>query len=737
MKKSVKSSAMRAGVKKAGLRAGVAVIGLVAAWAAQAQEAQNESGSTLAPIVLQGEGEQGGTGPVRGYVAKQTTTGSKTDTPLNEVPQAVSVVGREELDDRGVVNKVDEALRYTSGVVAQPYGTDPDTDWFYIRGFDASQTGLYMDGLNLFGFGFGNFQIDPFMLERVDVLKGPASVLYGGSNPGGIIDLVRKRPTDDPYYYTEIGINSNGNAFTGFDFSDKLGDSGVYSYRLTGKISGGEGYTDYTNDIRGFIMPQLTISPDDATKLTVYAYAAGLNQRHTGNGFLPYAGTVVDGPFGGKISRRFFPGEPDIDNGHYDQQMLGYELEHEFDGGWKVTSNFRYGHLDKWEHFVYPYLYAYADGTDPNDLNRINFSGDTGVDSIAWDNRVENEFDIGGATHKIMAGIDYRYYRIKNIQNSTFGASTIDPTDPVYGLPQLAPGPLYDEVATLNQLGLYVQDQIRFGDGWLVTLNGRYDFIHSDFNDKLVTATSPDDSYTDSDRAFSGRIGLAYEFSNGLTPYISAATFFNPLIGVSGAGPLKPEEGEQYEAGIKYEPTFFDGSLTASVFHINKENYTIALAGPPYTKSQLGEVESRGFELEGKANINENWKLLASLTYTDVETTKNPANPAWQGKTPYIIPDWTASLWADYTVTTGALEGLSLGAGLRYKGESWADELNTLEVPSSTVVDAAIRYKKDDWTASLNVTNVFDKTYVESCGGIGACGYGDARTFTVKLAKTW
>ncbi len=716
---------------KAKLLAGVAVFG-ASATLAVAQEP-----TELKPVVIQGTGagnaladdsaDASGIGPVRGYVAKRTTVGSKTATPLNEVPQAVSVVGRQEMDDRGVVNKVDEALRYTPGVVVGPYGTDPDTDWYYIRGFDASQTGVYMDELNLFAYGFGNFQIDPFMLERVDVLKGPASVLYGGANPGGIVNMVRKRPTDEPYFYTDIGINSNGNAFTGFDMSDKLGTSDTMSYRLTGKIAGGDGYTDFTHDVRGFIMPQLTVSPDESTKLTVWAYAGGLDQVHTGNSFLPYEGTVTDASFG-KISRRFFPGEPDMDTGRYDQQMLGYELEHEFDNGWKLSSNFRYGHLDKYEHYVYPYLYATS-----TELNRINFEGDTGVDSVAWDNRAENEFDLGTTSHKVMAGVDYRYYRIDNIQNSTFGASTLDVLNPVYGGSQIAPGPLYNEVATMQQLGFYAQDQIRFADNWLVTLNGRYDFVDSDFNSKLT----PSSSYSDTDGAWSGRAGLAYEFDNGLTPYVSVATFFNPLVGTSSAGPLSPEEGQQVEAGVKYDPTFFDGSFTASVFQINKRNYTVSLPVAPYTRSQLGEVESKGVELEAKVNLDDNWKLLGSFTYTDIEVTKNPLNTALVGKTPYIVPDVMASLWLDYTVTQGPLDGVSLGAGLRYKGESWADDENTLKVPSSAVVDAAIRYKKENWTASLNVTNLFDKTYVESCGGIGACGYGDARTVSFKLSKQW
>ncbi|WP_245282050.1 TonB-dependent siderophore receptor [Rhizobium sp. LC145] len=710
--------------------AGTAAIGLAAAWPAFAQQE-----TVLEQITIRADAASDATGPVQGYVAKSSTAGSKTGTPLNEIPQAVSVVGKQEMDDRGVVNKVDEALRYTPGVVAAPYGTDPDTDWFYIRGFEATQTGVFMDGLHLFSYGFGGFQIDPFMLERVEVLKGPASVLYGGSNPGGIVNMVRKRPTDEPYYYTETGINSNGNAFGGFDISDKVGSSDTMTYRLTGKIAGGDNYSDYSHDLRGFIMPQLTISPDDATKFTIWGYAGALDQVHVGNGFLPYVGTVVDAPFG-RIPRDFFPGEPDLDKGRYDQQMIGYDLEHEFDGGWKVSSNFRYGHLDKYEFGPYPYLYA-----TPTALNRIGFEGDTTADSLAWDNRIENEFELGGATHKVMAGIDYRYYRIDNVQNSVFGAGfppspfpgTIDVLNPNYGQTQPPLSPLYDEVLTMNQVGFYVQDQIRFGENWLLTLNGRYDYVHSNFDNQLTPASS----YKSSDNAWSGRAGLAYEFDNGLTPYVSAATFFNPLVGTGASGPLVPEEGEQFEAGIKYDPTFFDGSLTASVFHINKQNYVVSLPTPPFTRSQIGEVESKGIELEAKINLNENWRLLGSFTYTDVEVTDNPLNPALVGKTPYIVPDVTASLWLDYTVTTGALEGLSLGAGLRYKGESWADEANTLKVPDATVVDAAIRYKKNDWTASLNVANLFDKEYVESCGGIGACGYGDARTFTFKLSKVW
>lgn len=716
------------------LKANAAIVVAGVAMPVLAQETRLET------IVIEGEATNGSgqsaVGPVRGYVTRTSTAGSKGDTPVSEIPQSVSVIGQQEFRDRGITNKVDELLRYTPGVVAQPFGSDPDTDWYFIRGFDATQTGVYLDGLNLFAYGFGGFQIDPFMLERVDVLKGPSSVLYGGANPGGLINLIRKRPTDDPLYYTETGINSNGNAFFGFDFSDAIGEDGTMNYRLTGKVAGGDNYSDFSEDLRGFIMPQLTIAPDDGTSLTVWGYLGGFDQIHTGNGFFPYVGTAVDAPFG-KIDRDFFPGEPDIDEGSYVQKMLGYEFEHEFDNGLKFSQNARYGHLNK--HEIGPYGNGYVNTTDPADpfyywMGRIGFEGDSEADSFAIDNRLEGEFELGGASHNVMAGLDYKYYRLDHVQRwPTWptSATPIDPTDPVYGLPQPANDVQIDQVVTQRQVGVYLQDQIRFDDGWIVTLNGRHDWIDTDADAVLGT------TYDRNDSAFSGRAGLAYEFDNGLTPYISVASFFNPLIGTTSAGALEPEEGEQYEVGVKYEPAFIDGSITASVFHITKRNNLVSLPAPPFTQNQLGEVESQGFEIEGKFNLDENWRLLASVAYADVEITKNDLNPALVGNSPFITPDVTASLWVDYAFTTEALQGLSVGAGIRYQGESWADQENTRKVSDATLVDAAIRYEKNDWAASLNVANLFDEKYVSGCQGLTVCGYGDARTVTFKLSKKW
>ncbi len=728
------------------LRGSVALATILTAMAAAAQEQRQQDATRLAPIIVEGgEGAaNAATGPVDGYVAKETTTGSKTGTPISEIPQSVSVIGRDEIEDRGVVNKVDEVLRYTPGVTTEPFGVDADTDWFYIRGFDATQTGVFLDGLNLFSYGFGGFQIDPFMLERVEVLKGPASVLYGGANPGGIVNMVSKRPTGETSAYAETGINSNANAFLGFDVNGILNE-GV-NYRVTGKVSGGENYTDFSNDLRGFILPQVTIERDDATSLTVYGLLQGLDQRHVGGSFLPYVGTVEAASFG-KIDRKAFFGEPDIDTGTYVQQMLGYEFKHEFESGWSFTQNLRYGHLYKHEDAPYTYGYYDPDAVFPapsyvnapvtpdNLLYRLGFEHTSKVDTFAVDNRVEGEFDTGALSHTLLVGLDYKFYRLDQEQASS-AATPISATDPIYGVPQPPNRTYINQEITQQQLGVYAQDQIRFGDGWIVTLNGRYDYVDTKTeNGPTYWDPAQNSTFDYNESALSGRAGLGYEFANGITPYISASTFFNPIVAVTMTGNTKPEEGDQFEAGIKYEPTFLDGVFTASVYQLTKQNVVVT---DPLTmvSSQMGEVRSRGIELEGKVNINESWKLIAGLDFIDLEITED-ANTALIGNTPYLIPDTQASLWLDYTVQDGALEGMSVGAGVRYQGESWADNENTAKVPSATVFDAGIRYEKNDWGAALNVANLFDKEYVSGCGGLLTCGYGDARTITFKLSKKW
>ena len=707
------------------LRAGTAL-----ALAVPLADARAQTTVPLAPLVVSAPAaDETATDPVTGYVAKTTATGSKTDTPVAEVPQSVSVIGRDEMDDRGVT-KVDEALRYVPGVFAQPFGPDSDTNWMFIRGFQATATGTYQDGLQNFSYGFGGFYTDSFNIERIEVLRGASSVLYGGSNPGGLVNYVSKRPTGERLRYMELGIDDAGTAFTGIDVGDTAGDD--FAYRITGKIQGGDGQTDFAEGFRGTVSPSITWTPNDRNTITFLANYTFIDETHNGGGFLPYVGTVVDAPFG-KIDPDANFTEPDLDKYVRRQYSAGYEFTHTADDDLTFRQNFRYGHSELHEVSLYAYGYAgfSATPTDAaNSLQRINFEHDTTVDTVLLDNQLEKKFSTGPVAHTLLGGVDYKYYAMDQTQLSG-SATTISATDPQYGAEQGARSAYIDQQLTMHQLGLYAQDQLRFGDGWLVTLNGRYDRVRN------YAEGTP--AYDGNDGQLSGRVGLAYTFAGGVTPYASYSTFFNPVLGVSAAtgAAFQPESGHQYEVGLKYAPTWIDGLFTVALFDLTRQN---VVTGSGVTETQIGEVNSQGFEAEARVNVTKNLKATGAFTLLDLDITKD-ADSSIVGKQPYIVPERMASLAVDYTFdhedVGGVLKGVTVGGGVRYVGSSWADNANTLKVPSATVYDAKIGYAEDNWGVDLNVDNLFDKTYVASCQTEFSCGYAEGRTAMVKFHMNW
>jgi len=283
----------------------------------------------------------------------------------------------------------------------------------------------------------------------------------------------------------------------------------------------------------------------------------------------------------------------------------------------------------------------------------------------------------------------------------------------------------------MNQLGFYAQDQIRFGE-WIATLNGRYDHVTTKSTDKVGAANFSDDT-----GEFSGRLGLGYEFANGITPYVAVSRSFNPVIGSDFFGEsFEPETGRQYEVGLKYKPTFFDGLITAALFDLTRQNVTTADPEHPFFEAQLGEVRSRGFEIEAQANIAEGLKAIAAFTAYDIVITKD-SNAALIGNRPNVVPEILASGWLDYTVQDGPFKGFGFGAGVRYVGFSYVDNENTLKVPAATVFDAGIRYTRDNFTVALNVNNLFDNEYVSSCDTQYTCNYGAGRVATLKASYKW
>ncbi|WP_312793928.1 TonB-dependent siderophore receptor [Tianweitania sp.] len=707
----------------------VALASVLAATPAWSQAVQLET------VVVQGEGGAGngtGTSAVEGYVADETRTGSKTDTPIEEIPQAVSVLGREEIDDRGA-QKVDEALRYTAGVFTQPFGADSDTNWIYIRGFDATQTGTYQDGLQLQSFAFGAYFIDSFLLERIETLKGPASAVYGSSNPGGIVNYVSKRPNGETFKTIEAGIDTNGTGYVGFDAGGSFSEA--VDYRLVGRLFGGNGYTDFEEQFRGVISPSITWSPDAATSLTVLANYTHMDLTHSGGTFLPYVGTVVDAPYG-KISRDANFTEPDIDDYDRQQASIGYEFAHTFDNNWTFRQNARIGVASIEEAYLYPNGYA---DLAAGELARVNFSHDTDINSQLIDNQIEGAVKTGALDHTLLGGFEYKRFNIDQVQSSAlFGTTTpISAFDPIYGVPQPS-GPVsyINQDLTQQQVGFYAQDQIRFGGGWLATLNGRYDHVWTETENRPNFYGLTEDAERDSGE-WTGRAGLAYEFANGIVPYASVASFFNPVIGTTGDGALfKPETGEQYEVGVKYKPTSFDGLFTVALFDLTRQNVPTTDPTNIFAQVQTGEIRSRGIELEGKVNLNDNWRLTAAFTTMDLEVTED-TDATIVGNQPFLIPETQASAFVDYTFTHGALTGLSLGGGVRFVGSSYADRANTLKVPDVTLADARIGYTKDNWSADVTVSNLFDEKFVSGCQGELVCSYGEGRKALFKISSTW
>ncbi|MFS8037022.1 TonB-dependent siderophore receptor [Xanthobacter sp. AM11] len=707
----------RSGVHTRSWLLGAAATALVAAAPARAQQATDVALDTV--TVETQATAQTPTGPVEGYVAQRTITGSKTDTPVIEVPQSVSVVTRDQMDDRAVQN-VGQALDYSVGVLGQPYGTDPRFDSPILRGFSAANS-QYLNGLKLMRDA-GSIAIEPYGLERIDVLLGPASVLYGQGNPGGLIDMISKRPTFTTFGEVQGQIASFDRFVGAFDVGGLLGTD--VAYRLTGLARDAGTQTDFVDDNRLFIAPALTWKPTDATSLTLLG-----NVQYDEAGIpvgLPAQYTV--GPFQNLLSPDFFLGDPDYNASSRTLASIGYEFQHTFNDTWQVRQNARYLTLN-WDYRSLYYSYL----SSPTVAARGTSQNVEDQNTVTVDTQVQGDFMTGPLTHKLLIGLDYRRYHQNN--TTAFGtAPSLDLTTPVYNQP-VTGSPWYMSLVegTVNQTGLYAQDQVRYGQ-WLLTAGLRQDWASTD----STTDTNYGDSAQDQDdSALTGRIGLTYLFDNGVAPYVSYSTSFEPVIGNApaalGGQPFQPSTGEQYEVGVKYQPVGWNGFFTAALYDITQSNVlsTQLINGVSY-QTQIGEVSVRGLELSGTMSLAEGLKLIANYTYMNAEITQGE----YAGNRPANVPENMANLWLDYTFRNGPWAGFGLGGGVRYVGARYALDNNAIFLDANTLFDAAVHYEKGAFKAQINVNNIANETYVASCGYFG-CFYGDGRTVTAQITYRW
>lgn len=626
----------------------VVVATAVSGMSVYAQAAEQPKEETLV-VTAAPASQESAWGPAPTIAAKRSATATKTDTPIEKTPQSISVVTNEEMQMHQF-QSVKEALGYTPGVTVSSRGASNTYDFVIIRGF--SSVGLnqnnYLDGLKLQGDFYNDAVVDPYMLERVEVMRGPTSVLYGKSNPGGIVSMVSKRPTTEPLKEVQFKMGTDNLFQTGFDFSDALDEDGVFSYRLTGVARSNNEQQQNAEQQRYAIAPSFSWRPDDKTNFTFLSYFQ--NEPETGYyGWLPKEGTVQPLPNGGHLPTSFNEGAT---NNTYsrNQKMVGYSFEHGFNDTFTVRQNLRFSEMKVAQKS------AYGTGLCNNSMNAFNsycqsltpeqqahyLGRGTVVDNerlqnFSVDTQLQSNFSTGNVDHILLTGVDYM--RMRNDISALFGNA---PSLDLNNLPSMSSVDFGDAVPyqmnESKQTGIYLQDQAEWNK-WVLTLGGRYDWS------KQATTVRSDNGYIErNDHQFTWRGGINYLFDNGISPYVSYSQSFEPNAFSLYSTPrvaYEPSKGEQYEAGVKYVPKDMPVVVTGAVYQLTKSDTLMADPNNALNQVPAGEIRSRGVELEAKAALNANINMTASYTYTDAIYTKDTN---LKGNTVVQVPKHMASL---------------------------------------------------------------------------------------------
>lgn len=674
---------------------------------------QNPAAQTSAGRAADPNGPESAYGPVRGYIATRSATGTKTDTSLKDTPQSISVVGEQQVRDQGATT-VQQALRYVPGVFADAFGLDTRGDYPRVRGSDPD---IYLDGLRLADtFQFNEPVPDPYTLSRYEVLRGPASMLYGAAATAGLVNLVSKRPLD--VEYKEIGAqfdNFNRKELR-TDMTGRLTEDGKFLYRFVGVGRMSDFQTDFVPYDRYVINPSVTWRPDTDTSWTVIA----LQQKDftgSGSAFLPREGTLFAGP-NGFIPFRRFTSDPRFDRIDTQTSSLTSLFEKRLDDTFTFRQNLRYSHIEGVYNGLYPSIFGGGDqflDQARRTVAREVESRYTTKDRITTDQSLESRFETGPVSHVLLTGLDFRQYYERAKSGYYTDDRPFDLYKPVYlpvAAPELSPEPFLAQ----SQLGLYAQDQMRLGS-WILLASLRRDFVRSDSKG----------SATQRDQATTGRIALMYQFESGLSPYVSYATSFTPIFGggICGFGTAcKPQVGEQIEGGIKYNPVPWL-VVNASIFDTVERNRLAADPNNPLLSIQTGKVGIQGGEIEALATIAQNTDIVAGYAYTDARYLEGDN----AGARVETMPLHIASLWVRHRFSLAGVPGqFQVGGGVRYLGESFDGSLASLNTPAVTLADAMVGWEDAHWRAILNVSNLADTKYLTSCLARGDCFLGTRRT---------
>ncbi|EEA95188.1 TonB-dependent siderophore receptor [Pseudovibrio sp. JE062] len=756
---------------KSALLSGSSISLLLLTGIAAAQEASS-SNQDLDEVVVYGSTvAEDALAPTLGYVPTETASAGRIGLPIEETPRSVSVVSSQQMEDQGAESIVD-AISYSAGVVPAIYGFDLRYDNYAIRGFESAVGGLnYRDGLPLRIFAWGGWNIEPFGVERVEVLRGPSSDLFGANQPGGLVNTVTKRPQEEFSAVLQATYGNNNRKQLAADVTGSLSEDSPISYRIVGVGRLSDTQVDDVHDDRLYIAPSVTAKLGDKTKLTLLAQYQKDFQGESWQ-ILPQHGTLLSNSQG-SFDYDTFAGDPDRNGLERDQHYVGYELDHQFDNGLELYQRARIAYNK------ITYDGAYNGGAvDFDTLLAGGAPQVSGVDTaILVKNEVEEtgyqgsidtalKYDatFGSVETQFIAGLDYyKGYSEADLGSGYAGEKNLftgEITNLLPTLPGVNPALLKDYTGfsdqSVTQTGLYAAANSKIFDKFRLDLNIRHDWLDRDVKgERPEPGSSPAREQT-FDRALTGRIGVSYVSDYGITPFASFGTSFDaPPAGMTKEGKaFKPTHAEQFEVGVKYAPTNFDGFFSVAGFQITKDNVLTNdpnNTGPLPASLQAGEVRVRGIEFEGAIELYSGLSALGNYTYLDTEVTKD-TTASLVGNQLERIPEHAGSLWLKYNFAEDTwLKGLSVAAGARYLGERFGDNENAIKLDAVTLFDAALSYEYRNLKLSFTGRNLADKSFISHCGKASLaslvpaalnvdshnCTYGKGRELRLQLTSTF
>jgi iron complex outermembrane receptor protein len=661
----------------------------------------------------------------RGYRVPNASTATKTDTPLRDIPQSIQVIPQEVLRDQNIT-RVEDALRNVSGVTPTiPSGSTPFSG-YTIRGFTTSDfsNNVLRDGLQ-----------DPRGLsatrltniERIELLRGPASVLFGSGNPGATINLITKKPLSDPFYEISASVGSYDFYQGAIDLSGPLNDSKSVLYRLNASYSDAGSSRDFVGIRNIVVVPVLSWAISKSTNLTLQGEFNDVDNVYEAG--QPAVGTVLPNP-NGRIARNFYAGEPNS-KFYLSVSRVGYRLDHSFSENWSLRNAFQ---ATLYREFRSNTIFPTSLASNNRTLNRTYQDSPYEENSYNFITDIIGKFSTGSVNHQLVFGVNLNRIDLFNFTRPTGTAAPLDLFNPVYGRSPLSPKvPTFDRPALTDSLGVYIQDQVELAENLKLLLGVRFDTFKQTANDRIANR-----ELDNSGDAFSPRVGIVYQPVPPISLYASYSRSFTPpsvtAIAFDG-GIFQPERGEQYEVGVKADLSN-RLSATLAFYDLTRSNVLATdnrLGIPPGFSIQTGEQRSRGIELNLAGEILPGWNIIAGYSYNDARITKdttlaidNRLNNA---------PENTFNLWTTYEIQQGALQGLEFGLGFFFVGERQGDLANTFQVPSYFRTDASISYKRGQFRAALNFRNLFDVEYFESALSRVRLYPGDP--FTVQATVGW